>query len=111
MSLIAEKPGRTRRASRDKSEGKIERTGAGKTELIIQGKHVPVSNLDKVFYPKAGFTKGQVIDYYVRVAPVLLPHLQDRPLTLKRYPDGVEGFFFSLIKRRPGIRCEEFVHD
>jgi bifunctional non-homologous end joining protein LigD len=47
-----------------------------------------------VLYPKVGFTKGQVIDYYIRVAPVLLPHLKDRPLTMKRYPDGVEGEFF-----------------
>jgi bifunctional non-homologous end joining protein LigD len=45
-------------------------------------------------YPEVGFTKGQVIDYYTRIAPVLLPHLRDRPLTMKRYPDGVEGQFF-----------------
>jgi bifunctional non-homologous end joining protein LigD len=45
-------------------------------------------------YPDVGFTKGQVIDYYTRIAPVLLPHLRDRPLTMKRYPDGVEGQFF-----------------
>src|SRR5918998_215619 len=45
-------------------------------------------------YPEVGFTKGQVIDYYTRIAPVLLPHLQDRPLTLKRYPNGVEGGYF-----------------
>jgi len=64
------------------------------TELSVAGKRLPVSNLDKVFYPKVGFTKGQVIDYYIRVAPVLLPHLKDRPLTLKRYPNGVEGPFF-----------------
>jgi bifunctional non-homologous end joining protein LigD len=51
-------------------------------------------------YPAVGFTKGQVIDYYTRVAPVLLPHLRDRPLTMKRYPDGVEGQFF-YEKRRP----------
>lgn len=53
-----------------------------------------VSNLDKVLYPEAGFTKRQVIDYYIRIAPVLLPHLKNRPITLKRYPDGVNGFFF-----------------
>ena len=52
------------------------------------------SNRDKVLYPRAGFTKGDVIDYYLRAAPVLLPHLQGRPLTLKRYPDGVESQHF-----------------
>ena len=65
-----------------------------KTQLKVEGVDLTVSNLDKVFYPKTGFTKGEVIDYYVRVSPVLLPHLKDRPITLKRYPDGVEGFFF-----------------
>jgi bifunctional non-homologous end joining protein LigD len=65
-----------------------------KAELVVEDRKIPVSNLDKVLYPKAGFTKGQVIDYYIRVAPVLLPHLKDRPLTMKRYPDGVEGEFF-----------------
>jgi bifunctional non-homologous end joining protein LigD len=72
--------------------------------IEIQGKQLTLSNLDKVLYPKAGFTKGQVIDYYVRIAPVLLPHLKDRPLTLKRYPEGVEGMFFyekSCPKYRP----------
>ena len=63
-------------------------------ELSVGDRKIQVSNLDKVLYPKAGFTKGQVIDYYIRVAPVLLPHLKDRPLTMKRYPDGVEGEFF-----------------
>ena len=52
------------------------------------------ANRDKVLYPRAGFTKGDVIDYYLRAAPVLLPHLQGRPLTLKRYPDGVESQHF-----------------
>ena len=65
-----------------------------KAELVVQGKKLSVSNLDKILYPKAGFTKGEVIDYYIRIAPVLLPHLKDRPLTMKRYPDGVEGEFF-----------------
>jgi bifunctional non-homologous end joining protein LigD len=65
-----------------------------KAELIVEGRKLPVSNLNKVLYPKAGFTKGQVIDYYIRIAPVLLPHLKDRPLTMKRYPNGVDGMFF-----------------
>jgi bifunctional non-homologous end joining protein LigD len=65
-----------------------------KAQLVVDGKKLAVSNLDKVLYPKAGFTKGQVIDYYIRVAPVLLPHLTDRPLTMKRYPNGVEAEFF-----------------
>jgi bifunctional non-homologous end joining protein LigD len=65
-----------------------------KTEMTIGDLRVPVSNLDKVLYPKAGFTKADVIDYYIRIADDLLPHLKNRPLTLKRYPDGVEGFFF-----------------
>ncbi len=65
-----------------------------KVELIVEGRKLPVSNLNKILYPKAGFTKGQVIDYYIRIAPVLLPHLKDRPLTMKRYPNGVEGEFF-----------------
>jgi bifunctional non-homologous end joining protein LigD len=65
-----------------------------KTELTVGETKLMVSNLQKVLYPKAGFTKGQVIDYYIKIAPVLLPHLKDRPITLKRYPNGVEGFFF-----------------
>jgi len=65
-----------------------------KAELVVEDRKIQVSNLDKVLYPKVGFTKGQVIDYYIRVAPVLLPHLRDRPLTMKRYPNGVEGEFF-----------------
>ncbi len=65
-----------------------------KAQLVVEGKTIPVSNLNKVLYPKAGFTKGQVIDYYIRIAPALLPHLKDRPLTMKRYPNGVEGEFF-----------------
>ena len=60
----------------------------------IEGRHLKLSNLDKVLYPDAGFTKGQVIDYFVRIAPVLLPHLRGRPLTMKRYPNGVSGQFF-----------------
>ncbi len=65
-----------------------------KTDLNVAGKTLTVSNLDKVLYPEVKFTKSQVIDYYIRIAPVLLPHLKNRPITLKRYPDGVDGFFF-----------------
>ena len=65
-----------------------------KAELIVQGKKLPGLEPEQGPYPKAGFTKGQVIDYYIRIAPVLLPHLKDRPLTMKRYPNGVEAQFF-----------------
>ena len=60
----------------------------------IQGRQLKLSNLDKVLYPATGFTKGQVIDYYAHIAPVLVPHLEGRPLTLKRYPNGVDSQFF-----------------
>jgi bifunctional non-homologous end joining protein LigD len=63
-------------------------------EVEVEGRRLKLSNLDKVLYPAVGFTKGEVIDYYTRISPVLLPHLRGRPLTLKRYPDGVEGQYF-----------------
>jgi bifunctional non-homologous end joining protein LigD len=63
-------------------------------EIEVEGRTLSLSNLDKVFYPATGFTKGQLIEYYTRIAPVLLPHLRDRHLTLKRYPNGVEGQYF-----------------
>src|SRR6185437_3283468 len=60
------------------------------------GQQLQLSNLHKVLYPQTGFTKGAVIDYYSRITPVLLPHLVDRALTIKRYPNGVdEKFFFE----------------
>jgi bifunctional non-homologous end joining protein LigD len=67
---------------------------AKKSQLNVDGKTLNVTNLDKVLYPETGFTKGDLINYYIRVSPVLLPHLKDRPITLKRYPDGVDGEFF-----------------
>ena len=60
----------------------------------VDGRELELSNLDKVLYPAAGFTKGEIIDYYTRVSEVLLPHLRDRPLTRIRYPNGVDGPFF-----------------
>lgn len=65
-----------------------------KSALKVGGKTVPVSHLEKIYYPKTGFTKGEVLSYYIGIAPVLLPHLKNRPLTMKRYPNGVEDFFF-----------------
>ncbi|MEN6413754.1 MAG: non-homologous end-joining DNA ligase [Veillonellales bacterium] len=75
------------------------------SELDIAGMKVKVSNLNKVFYPETGFTKQQMIDYYIRISPVLLPHLAGRPLTLKRYPNGVEKNFFYQ-KSCPSSRPE-----
>ncbi len=60
----------------------------------IDGRELSLSNLDKVLYPETGFTKGQVLDYYARVAEVMLPHLRNRPTTLRRYPHGVDGASF-----------------
>lgn len=63
-------------------------------KTTVEGRELTVSNLDKVLYPDSGFTKGQMLDYYARISPVMLQHLSDRPLTMKRYPDGVAGPFF-----------------
>ncbi|SDG92556.1 bifunctional non-homologous end joining protein LigD [Sinosporangium album] len=60
----------------------------------VGGRALSLSNLDKVLYPDVGFTKAEVIDHYSRLAPVILPHLRGRPLTVKRYPNGVDGAFF-----------------
>lgn len=73
------------------------------TEIEVGGHKLQLSNLDKVFYPATGFTKGDMIDYYIRVSPAILPHLKDRTITLKRYPNGVEGMFF-YEKRCPSHR-------
>jgi bifunctional non-homologous end joining protein LigD len=67
---------------------------AGKLEVDVAGRPVTVANLDKLMYPSAGFTKWDVISYYARIAPAMLPHVRDRPLTLKRFPDGVGGAYF-----------------
>ncbi|HEX2053483.1 MAG TPA: ATP-dependent DNA ligase, partial [Actinomycetota bacterium] len=74
------------------------------TVVNIEGRELKLTNLDKILYPDAGFTKADVIDYYTKVSPVLLPHLRNRPLTLKRYPNGVDGEFFyekNCPKYRP----------
>ncbi|MFP4054610.1 MAG: ATP-dependent DNA ligase, partial [Phycisphaerae bacterium] len=72
-------------------------------KVNVLGRTLELSNLDKVLYPQAGFTKAHVLDYYRTVSPWLLPHLRARPLTLKRYPDGVEKKPF-YEKRCPSHR-------
>jgi bifunctional non-homologous end joining protein LigD len=77
-----------------------------KKMLTVAGKTVPVSNLEKIYYPKTGFTKGEMIAYYIKIAPHLLPHLHGRPLTMKRYPNGVDAPFFyekQCPKPRPSF--------
>ena len=66
-----------------------------KVPVEIDGRRLLVSNLDKILYPEAGFTKADIIDYYVRIAPVMLPHVEGRGVTLRRWPDGVhrDSFF------------------
>jgi bifunctional non-homologous end joining protein LigD len=64
--------------------------------------------LQKVLYPETGFTKGQVVDYYARIAEVMLPHVLDRPITMKRYPDGVEGQ--SFFEKHAPAHLPEWVH-
>ncbi|HEX9889136.1 MAG TPA: non-homologous end-joining DNA ligase [Nitriliruptorales bacterium] len=73
--------------------------------VTVEGRELGVSNLDKVLYPEVGFSKAHVIDYYVKIAPVLLPHLAGRPLTMLRCPDGVQGERF-FEKRCPDHRPE-----
>jgi bifunctional non-homologous end joining protein LigD len=84
-------------------------------EVQVDGRTLSLSNLDKVMYPEVGFTKGQVIDYYTRIAPAVLPHLRDRPLTLKRYPNGVAGGHFyekQCPSHRPDwVRSERIAMD
>ena len=65
-----------------------------KKQLEIEGRELTISNPDKVYFPASRFTKGQVTQFYADVAEVILPHLRNRPLTLKRYPDGVTGEHF-----------------
>jgi len=74
--------------------GPVRPLRGGGAEVEVEGRRLKLSNLGKVLYPAVGFTKADVVDYYARIAPAVLPHLHGRPLTLKRYPDGVEGPHF-----------------
>jgi bifunctional non-homologous end joining protein LigD len=88
-------PSKPSRSNSAPSKSRIEVEGAGGAV-----RQLTVSNLDKVLYPEVGFTKAAVVDYYARIAPVLLPHLRDRAVTMVRFPDGVDGGSF-FEKRCP----------
>ena len=66
----------------------------------VDGRELKLSNLKKVLYPKAGFTKGEVVDYYAKVAPSLVPHLAGRALTLRRFPEGVDDTEAAFFEKR-----------
>ena len=76
---------------------------AGAAKLCVDGKDVQLTNLDKPFWPELGITKGDLIQYYADVAPLLLPHIEDRAMVMKRYPHGAAGEFF-FMKRAPSPR-------
>ena len=86
----------------------VERLPDGALAVLVEGRRLKLTNWDKVLFPEAGFTKGDLISYYARIAPAVLPHLRDRPLTLKRYPNGVEAQYF-YEKQSPSHR-PEWVH-
>jgi bifunctional non-homologous end joining protein LigD len=69
-------------------------------EVEVDGRELKLTNLDKVLYPKAGFTKGEMIDFYARVAPALIPHLNGRAVTLRRFPEGVEDLDAAFFEKR-----------
>jgi bifunctional non-homologous end joining protein LigD len=83
----------------------VEELPEGALAVTVDGRLVKVSNWDKVLFPQTGFTKGDLVTYYARIAPLVLPHLHDRPLTLKRYPNGVERQYF-YEKQSPSHRPE-----
>jgi bifunctional non-homologous end joining protein LigD len=73
---------------------------AGDREVEVDGRQLKLSNLDKVLYPKAGFTKGEMIDYYARIADVMVPHLKGRAVTLRRFPEGVDDLEAAFFEKR-----------
>jgi bifunctional non-homologous end joining protein LigD len=89
----------------DKPAELVVREEANAVVADVAGRQVKLSNLDKVLYPEAGFAKRDVIDYFARIAPTVLPHLEGRALTLKRYPNGVDAQFF-YEKNAPSHRPE-----
>jgi bifunctional non-homologous end joining protein LigD len=72
----------------------------GDSQIEVEGRELKLTNLDKVLYPKAGFTKGEVVDYYAKVAPAIVPHLAGRAVTLRRFPEGVEDMDAAFFEKR-----------
>ena len=73
----------------------------GETRQVeVEGKELKLSNLDKVMYPKTGFTKGEMVDYYAKVAPAIVPHLSGRAVTLRRFPEGIEDLDAAFYEKR-----------
>jgi bifunctional non-homologous end joining protein LigD len=73
---------------------------ASDRRVEVDGRELKLTNLDKVLYPKAGFSKGEVVDYYAKIAPALVPHLRGRPLTLRRFPEGVDDSDAAFFEKR-----------
>ena len=104
--LREDKAPRLSRASpRTSSFDELERLPDGALAVVVDGRRLKITNWDKVLFPRTGFTKGDLITYYGRVAEAVLPHLRDRPLTLKRYPNGVDRKYF-YEKQSPSHRPE-----
>ena len=87
----------------DKDAREVRREEPMATEVRKGKRVVKLSNLDKPFWPEEGITKGDLLSYYRRVAPAVVPHLKDRPFTMKRYPDGWQGKFFFQKDAPKGI--------
>src|SRR5688572_6999605 len=81
------------------------KSGSAPVTVDVGGREVRLTNLEKVYFPDNGFTKGDLLQYYAEIAPALIPHLQDRAMVMKRYPNGIEGDFF-FMKRAPSPRPE-----
>jgi bifunctional non-homologous end joining protein LigD len=73
---------------------------AASRQVEVDGRELRLTNLDKVLYPRAGFTKGEVVDYYAKVAPAIVPHLKGRALTLRRFPEGVDDTDAAFFEKR-----------
>jgi bifunctional non-homologous end joining protein LigD len=73
---------------------------AASRKVEVDGRELSLTNLDKVLYPKAGFTKGEMVDYYAKVAPAILPHLNGRAVTLRRFPEGAEDLDAAFFEKR-----------